>query len=228
MAEYAALRGALAAIGPFFTVETHAPGQAASPPWQAMTVLVDGSAVLQARVLAVREALARRNSRQPADVSIRVAASVTHLGLTARLLSPAIAAIALGHPPISMALKDLWWQDRLEGPVPLSVTSGSPGPLLPGSAVEAITDAVADRFSVSDRVLWGNVGSAANSSAQLIGIARPELAESAKALADSVLADCRVDGGVLRAGPDFRRRSCCLIYRLDDNRSAVCGDCVLG
>ncbi|HVQ99158.1 MAG TPA: (2Fe-2S)-binding protein, partial [Mycobacterium sp.] len=112
--------------------------------------------------------------------------------------------------------------------VPLSVTSSSPGPLLPGSAVEAITDAVADRFSVSDRVLWGNVGSAANSAARLIGVARPELADSAMVLADSVLADSRVDGGVLRAGPDFRRHSCCLIYRLDNNRKAVCGDCVLG
>ncbi len=127
-----------------------------------------------------------------------------------------------------MALEDLWWQDRLGGPVPLSVTSGPAGPLLPGPAVETITNEVAARFSVSHRMLWGNVGSAANSAARLICIARPELADSAQAVADSILADSRVDDGVLRAGPNFRRRSCCLIYRLNDDRTAVCGDCVLG
>jgi ferric iron reductase protein FhuF len=47
-------------------------------------------------------------------------------------------------------------------------------------------------------------------------------------VADSILADSRVDDGGLCAGPDFRRRSCCLIYRLNNDRAAVCGDCVLG
>ena len=228
MAGYAELRRDLAAIGPFFAVETHAPGQAMSPPWQPMTALADGSAVLPVRVHAVRDALVRRNSRRPGDVSVQVAASVAHLGLTARLLSPAIAAIAHGHPPISMALEDLWWQDRLGGPVPLSVTSGAAGPLLPGQAVEAVTNAVAARFPVSNRVLWGNIGSAANSAAALICIARPELLDSTLAVADGLLADSRVDDGVLRAGPNFRRRSCCLIYRLGNDRTAVCGDCSLG
>jgi ferric iron reductase protein FhuF len=45
--------------------------------------------------------------------------------------------------------------------------------------------------------------------------------------ADAILADPRVDGGELRSGEDFRRKSCCLLYRLTGDRVAVCGDCVL-
>ena len=50
---------------------------------------------------------------------------------------------------------------------------------------------------------------------------------SAALMADRVLADPRVDGGVLRSGPEFRRNSCCLIYQLAGDREACCGDCVL-
>lgn len=192
-----------------------------------MTELVDGSFALQGRVQAVRKALADRIDRQAADVAVRVAASVAHLGLVARVLSPVIGALALGRPPISVALENLWWQDHLGGPVPLSVTFGADEPL-PGSAVEALTEAMAARFPVSTRVLWGNIGSAANSAARLVAAARPEQADSARAAADSVLTDARVDDGVLRTGPYFRRRSCCLFYRLTNDRRAVCGDCVLG
>ncbi len=80
---------------------------------------------------------------------------------------------------------------------------------------------------VSARVLWGNVASAANSAAQLIAGARPDLGEGAYRAADLILADPRVDGGSLRSGTAFRRSSCCLIYRVGGGRSAICGDCVL-
>ncbi|HZE16291.1 MAG TPA: (2Fe-2S)-binding protein, partial [Mycobacterium sp.] len=36
-----------------------------------------------------------------------------------------------------------------------------------------------------------------------------------------------IDGGALRVGPLFRRRSCCLIYRIANTRTATCGDCIL-
>mgnify|MGYP002653128777 CR=1 FL=1 len=45
--------------------------------------------------------------------------------------------------------------------------------------------------------------------------------------ADLFLAHPYVEGGHLRAGPNFRRRSCCLIYQVSGDRTAVCGDCVL-
>ncbi len=76
--------------------------------------------------------------------------------------------------------------------------------------------------------MWGNVGSAANSAARLVSAARPDVTALAYAAVNRVLADRRIDAGVLDAGPGYRRRSCCLIYRVADDRSAVCGDCVLG
>jgi ferric iron reductase protein FhuF len=144
-------------------------------------------------------------------------------------LAPAIGAIALGHSQASLSLDHLWWQNEVGGPYPLSITPRSTTEV-PGvaSAVDAITAAIAERYAVSHRVLWGNVGSASNSAAQQISTARADLAITAHAAADAILTDSRVDGGVLRAGPPFRRRSCCLIYRLAHDRAAVCGDCVLG
>lgn len=218
----------MTALGPFFAVETHVYGAPVPPPWQPMTVLITETDVLAARVEAVRTALANRASRQPEAIDIRVAASVAHLGLVARLLAPMIGAITLGCPPLSWSVDDLWWQNTVGGPYRLSVTPGSMLEVLgAGPAVEAITTAIAERYRMSHQVLWGNVGSAANSAARLIGIARPDLTATAHAAADALLTDPRIDRGAVRAGPLFRRRSCCLIYRIANDHGAACGDCVL-
>lgn len=218
----------LRALGPFFAVEAHVRSGPLPPPWQPMTALIGYTDVLSSRVERVRAALAHSAGRQPGKVEIRAAASVAHLGLVARLLAPMIGAITLGCPPLSWSAEDLWWQNEVGGPHPLAVTpraaTWGPGP---GPAVEAITAAMAERYRVSRRVLWGNIGSAANSAARLICIVRPDLAATARATADAVLKDPRVDGGTLRAGSLFRRRSCCLIYRIANDRGAACGDCVL-
>ena len=229
LSRYRALYNDLKALGPFFAVETHARGELKPPPWQPMTALINDDGALAARVDAVRTALAQRAGRQPADIETKVAASVAHLGLIARLLAPAMGATALGHPQASLSVDDLWWQNELGGPYPLSITPGSRTEV-PGAApaVEAITAAIAERYAVSRRVLWGNVGSVSNSAAQQISTARPDLRVAAHAAADPILADRRIDGGVLRAGPLFRRRSCCLIHRIANDRAQICGDCVLG
>ncbi|MBV9350040.1 MAG: (2Fe-2S)-binding protein [Mycobacterium sp.] len=229
MSDHRTLSRDLTALGPFFAVEIHLPGQSAPPPWQSMTSLIEDSAALEARVQAVRAALAHRVRTRPEHIAIRVAASVAQLGLIARLLAPAIGASALGHPPISPAADDLWWQDHLGGPYPLSVAPAAATPTPPlGPAVAAITETIAERYRVSEQVVWGNIGSAANSAAQLISTTRPELTTTAHAAADSVLQDARVDQGILRAGPGFRRLSCCLIYRIADDGATICGDCILG
>lgn len=229
MPGHESLFGDLSALGEFFAVETQEPGRPPTPPWQPMTVLVDDSRTLEGRVHAVRTALARRADCPPDGVAIRVAASVAHLGLIARLLAPAIGAFAFARTSIVMSLDALWWQNLLGGPFPLLVRPApAPQRPTPGSAVEAITSAVRERYGVGSRVLWGNVGSATNSAAQLISVARPDLTIAANAIADHILSDPRIDGGTLRAGPEFRRLSCCLIYRIADDRAAVCGDCVLG
>lgn len=205
----------LAAFGPFFAVVRQQ--DSSEEPWRPMSELAEDPDVLAARVQKVRSALAGNGEPQT-----RVAASVAHLGLVARLIAPMIGAAALGEP-VSWTLTELAWQDQLGGPYPLAVSAAdTPGP----PAVEAITDAFGP-FGVSPKVLWGNVGSAANSAAQQVSRVRPDLAEPARQAADAVLADPRVDGGALRSGPAFRRNSCCLIYRLAGDRAACCGDCVL-
>lgn len=205
----------LAAFGPFFAAQRHADSPTA--PWRPMAELSDDPEALAARVHKVRAALMGNG-----EPELRVAASVAHLGLVARLIAPMIATAALGEP-VSWSLTDLAWQDQLGGPYPLSIAAQPSGG---APAVEVLTDAFG-RFGVSPKVLWGNVGSAANSAAQQIGRARPDMAEAARRAADAVLADPRIDGGVLRSGPEFRRNSCCLIYRLASDKAACCGDCVL-
>ena len=207
----------LAGFGPFFAVSEHVSPDAS---WQPMTDLVDDPKVLESRVDRVRESLSANGGG--IEVDSRVAASVAHLGLVARLLAPMIGVAALGRP-VSWSLTDLAWQDRLGGPYPLSVVARPVGGV---RAHEALTEAFIP-FGVSRKVLWGNVGSAINSAVMQISRVRPDLFDAARTAADETLADPRIDGGARRSGPGFRRASCCLIYRVSGDRRACCGDCVL-
>ena len=84
-------------------------------------------------------------------------------------------------------------------------------------------------MAVSPRVLWGNVASAVNGAATMIAAARPDLAGPAAEAAAALLADPALTGTYQgRPLRGFRRRNCCLIYRLSPERPAYCGDCVLG
>lgn len=222
----------LTGLGPFFAADAHARADAPADPWSPLGDLLTAS-VMTERVENVRAALAPGSPGGRVD--IRVAASVAHLGIVARIVAPMIAAAAisgvrLDDSPLSASLSDLWWQNRLGGPFPLSVTFRERGgPLLwADTAVAELTDAFAGSFSMSRQVLGGNIASAANSAARLVGEARSEFADSARAAADEILAQPDVEDGILRAGPGFRRRSCCLIYRVSGDRTAICGDCVLG
>jgi hypothetical protein len=98
--------------------------------------------------------------------------------------------------------------------------------------IEPIVAATAAGHSVSTWLLWGNVASGLAGAAGMIGRAEPDLAEPAWRLIDALCAD----GGMLRgagartARSAFRRRSCCLIYRVGSDTAstaALCGDCVL-
>ncbi|MFW0796047.1 (2Fe-2S)-binding protein [Gordonia sp. CPCC 205515] len=213
----------LAALGPFFAVDTHPVDGTKDAPWQPFSTILE-TATLTTRVVAVQAAL--YPGAPSGTVDDRVAASVAHLGLVARVIAPWVASVVMDGQPISRRVEDLWWQDRLGGPFPLSVIWADDRGW-EESAIVAVTRAVARTFGVSDLVLGGNVASAANSAARMIALARPELSAAAHAAADEILAEPEVESGVLRSGPGFRRRSCCLIYRVSGDRTAVCGDCVL-
>lgn len=187
--------------------------------------------MLGQRVARVRAALAQ--GRSPDSVELRVAASVAQLGLVARLIAPMIAMAVLNPRRGAVAPDDFWWQDQLGGPFPLSIAVLSMAPRghppagpIPG-VIESITAATTTGYGVPSRTAWGNIASAANSAAQMITRSRPDLGPNAREVADVLLADPRVEGGSLQSGPSFRRTSCCLIYRLDNATSPVCGDCVL-
>ncbi|HEX3783633.1 MAG TPA: (2Fe-2S)-binding protein [Pseudonocardiaceae bacterium] len=217
--------------GPFFVTRTHETSAPPPPPWRPMRELSDDPDTLRQRVFAVRAYLAGAAGRGQESVPTRVAASVIHLGMVARLISPALGvAVHTGWFP-TMDPVDLWWQPELGGAFPLSIGAverGDPDRMITG-AVRDLGEAVR-AFSVSDRVLWGNVASAINGAATMIGTARPMLASRATGMASLLLEHPLLrDASLRRPDGRFQRRSCCLIYRASPaaSRDAVCGDCVL-
>jgi len=230
----------LAGLGSFFAIHTHRVAEVPAGPWRPMLELVDSPDVMADRIDRVRTALAVSACRPVDEVERRVAASIAQMGLVARVIAPVLASLTTGKSLLDARLSQLWWQDQLGGPFPLSVAVTSAGAAdVPSRArtritealddpVERLTAAVLDGAAVSSRVLWGNVASAINGAAALIGAKEPRLAERSSALAAYALTDRRLDAEAGLPGPDFRRSSCCLIYRLASYGAAgVCGDCVL-
>lgn len=147
-ADEAAVRAALSGLGDFFAAATHRPGSPVRLPWRSMAELTGDPPVLRERVAAVRAALAAAGGRGPEEVESRVAASVTHLGVVARVLSPylALAVVAGRVPDHRLRLADLRWQPVLGGPYPLSLPAGPGGGArerAAGAAGAAGTDAPA-------------------------------------------------------------------------------------
>ena len=231
----------IATIGPFFHVHTHHPGSPPPAPWRPMSELTGTPDVLAARVDRIREALAANADRPTDQIEVRVAASITHLGLTARILSPLLAlTITTGVVP-AVTLDQLYWQDELGGAFPLSISApidpATPRtPRTPGLAavfseqvldgpVTAITKAVRDARLVSKPIMWGNAASAVVSAGTLITTQRPDSSGNIANLTEALFQQPPLhETGTL--GPPFRRRSCCLIYRTaSPTPTAICGDC---
>jgi hypothetical protein len=233
------LRDELAALGPYFAVGSHSPLAPPDRPWQPLRLLVGSSAALRGRAVEVRAALAAGSGRPVDEIELRTAASIAQLGLVARLVAPAMGAALLDGRLLGMA--DAWWQPVLGGPVPLSLPqaalAGVPydGPVagaMGRELIEGPVRALVERsaaLSVSPQVLWGNVASAVNGAATMVTTARPDLAPAAFALAAGLLDEPALLGTSRSdQGHNFRRLSCCLIYRVAPRGArAICGDCVL-
>lgn len=207
-------------LGAALGFDLHGDTDARTGGWASLTTRLSDAA-LRDRVDQIRHALTRPG--QPL-VDARTAAATEQFGLGARLVAAHICAVALGSP-LELRTGSIRWRQDESGWLQLSFqgASGPPNPLR-DSAITDLTDTVGRLYGVSDRVLWGNIGSSANSTITLLRAARPDLVNRARAIADELLADPRIDGGSLRAGPSFRRNSCCLIYRATES---LCGDCVL-
>ena len=226
----------LAALGPYFAVGRHDTSVPPDGQWQPLRVLVDSVEPLRHRAEQVRSALAAGSGEM---IELKVAASVAHLGLVARLVAPAFGAAVLDARLLE--LDEARWQPVLGGPAPLSLSEGAlegvpyDGPLVLAlgrtwqqGPVRGLAEQ-ARALSVSPKVATGNVASAVNGAAVMLARTRPDLARRALAMATGLLG-----GGVLEGssegepGKNFRRLSCCLIYRAAPRGPrVVCGDCVL-
>ncbi|GAA2746389.1 (2Fe-2S)-binding protein [Kitasatospora cinereorecta] len=195
-------------VGPYFAVRYGGPAPAGFRPLRELYSTEPGSP------LAVKIAAAAVQLR---TAEPRVAASVVHLGLAARLWSVALGAAVLGGaapdldpdrahhllPPTGPL--ELW----LPGLAPVgadlaaelrrTVLDANLAPL--AAAVRAVTP-------VSARLLDGNAASALAGTARMLG-------RSAEPLARELLG---------RSPLHFRRTSCCLYYRVPGG--GLCGDCV--
>ncbi|WP_326837576.1 (2Fe-2S)-binding protein [Amycolatopsis rhabdoformis] len=216
--------------GPFFAHHTHAAGEEPAASWRPLSEVLDDGPVLRDRVAQVQAVLAAGGG----DVELRVAASVAHLGLAARLLSPALAS-ALGEAAVP-DYADAWWQPTVGGAFPLSLPKAEPsgedlvelfdrrvlsGPL-------ARLDTAIGAFSLSETIRRGNVASALNGAMTMLHSERPEWTDEATAFVGRLEALPALADTATRDRGRFRRKSCCLIYRAAPAHDGPkCGDCVL-
>ncbi|MFJ8849873.1 (2Fe-2S)-binding protein [Streptomyces sp. NPDC102437] len=218
---------AVASVGGFFALRTTAPPDGAHVPLARLYAGEQAPLTDRIDTVAARLGTSER----------RVAASIAHLGLASRLWSVVLGPAVLTGSFPALAPDALHWDPRHPAPDDLRLDgTGS----LPGTACrirEAVqyghlvplAEAVHRDGPLSDRLLWGNAGSAlAGALRQLLAWARthrrPDAAARARALAAELFdhPDLRDTGAPHDAA--FQRRSCCLYYRTP--AGGLCGDCV--
>ncbi|MEU2618274.1 (2Fe-2S)-binding protein [Streptomyces sp. NPDC007157] len=169
---------------------------------------------------------------------LRVAASIAQQGLAARLWSVALGCAArYGRLP-DLDPRLLRWDARAGAPDDLWLTEVRP---LPGGAgpdtladavvhghLEPLAEALRARYGVAAALLWGNAGSALAGAARELerwarADGRTEVADRTRTLVDALFGHPLLSATGTRTGPAFRRRSCCLYYRVPGG--GVCGDC---
>ncbi|MEU6283211.1 (2Fe-2S)-binding protein [Streptomyces sp. NPDC047028] len=226
---------ALRPLGGFFVLRTVAEGAGADgapPPTLAETYAAAGAGVdpnaLTSRVATVADRLATRETR--------VAASIAHQALAARLWSPALACAALYGSVPDLAPRLLRWDGSAAAPDDLQLR-GVRG--LPGDAgtlaetvllghLEPLGAALRARYGIAAGLLRGNAASTLAGAARELdrwahAHGRTDVAVRSSELTSALFAHPLLRGTGSRTGTAFRRRSCCLYYRVPGG--GVCGDC---
>ncbi|WP_082954986.1 MULTISPECIES: (2Fe-2S)-binding protein [unclassified Mycobacterium] len=172
--------------------------------------------------------LVEATARRYRTTDLRIGASLVHLGHATRLWSPVLAcALAHGVVPDLGDLQRAGDGAQLRLPAPAGFPARSPDTLYRAVVREHMQPLAAGlRVKLAPALLAGNLASALVGAARALLAARPDLdlqiAETTRALLSTgVLAGSGVVTGPRLA---FRRRSCCLFYRLPGG--TVCGDCV--
>ncbi len=163
----------------------------------------------------------------------RIGASLVHLGHAARLWSPVLACV-LGHGVLP-DLTDLQRADdgaALRLPEPRGEPASPSPELLYRVVVQDHMEPLEAglRVKLAPGLLSGNIASALVGAARALLSARPDLRRPIVGITGSLLGTGRLAGSGTITGPevedlDFKRRSCCLFYRLP--RGGKCGDCPL-
>jgi hypothetical protein len=169
-------------------------------------------------------------ARRYRATDLRIGASLVHLGHATRLWSPVLAC-ALGHGVVP-DLKDLQRADdgaqlRLPEPVGRPVDPPSADGLYRLVVKQHMKPLAAGlRVKLAPALLAGNIASALVGACRALLSARPDLRAPILEMTDSLLDTGMLAGSGVITGPhlDFRRRSCCLFYRVPGRN--VCGDCV--
>ncbi|CAM5309970.1 hypothetical protein GCM10010261_35260 [Streptomyces pilosus] len=170
------------------------------------------------------------------DAEARVAASVAHQGLAARLWSVTLGSAALCGTVPDLAPHLLHWDPEAGAPDDLWAAEARP---LPGDAatlarlvlrghLDPLAAALRSRHRLAPGLLRGNAASALAGAARELDRwgrrhGRTDVADRVGRLARELLSDPSLAGAGTLTGTAFRRRSCCLYYRVPGG--GVCGDC---
>ncbi|MFF3850597.1 (2Fe-2S)-binding protein [Streptomyces sp. NPDC002328] len=235
---------ALRPLGPFFALRTGpgpvpgpvpVPAGAAPPPTLARAYRTPPPEAGDSHTdpLAFRVRKVARALRAP---ETRIAASVAQQGLAARLWSVALGCAALYGALPDLDPRLLRWDPDGSAPDDLWLTEVRPRPGDAGALAAAVLDghleplsaALRARTPVAPGLLRGNAASAlAGAARQLDAWARAhgrgDAADRGRALTAELLAHPLLAGAGTLTGTAFRRRSCCLYYRVPGG--SVCGDC---
>ncbi len=224
---------AAAGVGPFFRLELF--DRPLPPDWQPAQHLIRAGlaepAASTAKRLGTRE--------------MRVAASILHLGIAARLWSPVLGCALLAGvvPDLTSLAVSTKPSIRLGLAGPAGWRGGSPTDLAgpagwrggsPTDLAELIRRVVAGPLAgfasalpvrLANGLLRGNSASAMAGALGEVVRARPDLGTAAATLAAVLMRtpDLAGGGGLAGSGLAFRRRSCCLYYRVPG--AVLCGDC---
>ncbi len=178
----------------------------------------------------IRAVQARLGNCEP-----RVAASLLHLGIAARLLSPQIGCLLVGRFRLDLSVQNTRWRKTsanfLELGIgqPRAATAADDGVLIRQSMNALMTEhllpltmALRSRVQLANPLLLGNIASAVVGATRVL---RPHLgagwADVARQLVKYI--DLSQYGDFGASEPIYVRRSCCLYYRLE--AGGYCGDC---
>ncbi|WP_437064740.1 (2Fe-2S)-binding protein [Streptomyces sp. enrichment culture] len=170
----------------------------------------------------------------------RVAASVAHLGLASRLWSVALGCAALYGRVPDLDPRLLRWDPDAVTPYDLRLTEVRLRPADADTVADALADAVPRahleplaaalraRYRLAPGLLRGNAASALAGAARTLDRwarehGRTDVADRARALTADLFTHPLLAGTGTLSGTAFRRRGCCLYYRVPG--AGVCGDC---